>query len=398
MDLKVKKSHLFMILFILVFIKPTIVDITAFLTPLNFLYDICRVVFMTIVPCWYAITKRHSRHTVLLVTIYAMMIASTIINKGDLRNIILSAGNVFAFVMFAEICIEEKGKIFLLTLKNILFIYVILNFATLVLFPGGWYISGQVNPEGWFLGNKNSFIMFTLPYLFSVYALASLRNAKLNKMDIVGVIITVVSTLLSRSSTSIVGVAVFFIIYYMKTLFKSAISAFLGLIISGVLFVLIVLMNMTHIFSFIIVQILQKDLTLTVRTYVWEAAIEWFTNSPIIGVGNQPVDIAKLHMFGYYHPHCTYLYYLVFAGLVGYALFAMYLFVISRKIDKLGKKEQMLSIPSVAAFWSVLIIWLADVYARPELLFTVLLLAASMDTLKQGGIQDKKRTQVKINS
>lgn len=375
MQFKVKKTLIISVFFILIFTKPTFVDVFPALAVLNYGYDICRVLLMIGIPIYYFIQKNHSVNIVIIIMLYTMLAVSTYLNHGELRSVVLAAGNVFACCMFAEIGMKKSSRAFLQAVKYVFFIYIFLNFFTLLFYPKGWFISGEVNKDNWFLGNKNVFVMFHIPYLFSTYALKEYEKNKFSVTDVGGIIITIICTLLSGSATGIMGIGVFFAIYYFRTALKKTISSKMGIVVCYALFVLIVIFNLARLFSFLIVTVLHRNLTLTVRTYVWEEAINWYKTSPLFGVGIQPSDIAKDHLFNYYHPHCTYLFYLVFSGVIGFAIYTLYLIYVSKKIDEHGSN---ISIPCVAVLWCILVTYITEVYSRPELFFMAFTIAVSM--------------------
>ena len=375
--LKVKKSYIYMILFLIIFTKPTFVDVMSELAVLNILYDSLRVFLMIAVPVYYIWKRDYSLIVILISILYVWLFASTYINKGEIRSIILTAGSIITCSIFADLAMKKDKKSLMHAVESLFYFYIITNFVTMILFPHGWFQSGEVNPENWVLGNKNLFVMYHIPYLFCVFQNKAIENRKLRITEVIGIIITLIVTLMSGSATGITGIAVFFIIYYLKEVIKKAVTAFSGLITATAGFVLIVIMNLGSLFSFIIVSLLHRDLTLTVRTYIWSAALKWFQTSPIYGVGIQSSDVAKQNMFRYFHPHCTYLYYLVFGGIIGLAIFVIILYVLSKRIDMTDKK---LSTAAVGMFWAILIIYITEVYSRPELFFVCFVISWHMCT------------------
>ncbi len=366
MKRKVKITYFYMLFFLIVFTKPTFVDVMSELALINFIYDGFRVILMGVIPVYYIWKRDYSKIVILISLLYVALFVSTYINRGDIRSIILTSGTVITCSMFADISMRKDKYSLFFAVESLFFIYVICNFFTLIIYPNGWFMSGDVNPDNWFLGNKNLFVMYHIPYLYSTFQAKKMEMRKFNLLEYVGIAATILSTLIARSATGIVGIMVFFLIYCLKELIKRSVTAFLGVMIALMVFVLIVLLDFERLFSFIIVGLLHKDLTLTVRTYVWDAAIQWFKSSPMYGVGVQFTDIAKQNMFGYYHPHCTYLYFLVFGGIVGGILFSLIIWILSVKIDK---ADVRLSIPAVSMLWAILMIYITEVYSRPELFF-----------------------------
>ena len=69
----------------------------------------------------------------------------------------------------------------------------------------------------------------------------------------------------------------------------------------------IVLLRLQNIFSFIIQNILGKDLTFTGRTRIWDNAIEFIKARFIIGYGKETgaVIASKLGDIKFTHAHCN---------------------------------------------------------------------------------------------
>lgn len=368
---KVKKDYLIALFIILILTKPSFIDQVLGFGAINMLYDILRILAMVCIPLYYLfIFKRKNLFILLVAILYAWMVLTTYLNNGDLRTIILESGNVLSYSMLADIYIRKKRETFIVALRDLLFTYILLNCVTVIIFPNGWYhLQGAVLPQNWFLGNKNIFIIYYLPYMLCVEFLRKYQNRKVNPIEYVAFLLILATTLYTGSSTSIIGICVFLAVLYIERILKKNIKCIYGLIAVAALFWIIVISGLTKYFALIIEGVFHKDLTLTVRTYVWQAALQWFEDSPVIGVGIQSSPTAQKFMFGYSHPHNMYLYYLVFGGAIALIFFSALLLLTSKRIDT----SEISGIDSFAAFvWAVLIIWLADVYPRPELFFASL--------------------------
>ena len=122
MNCKIRKAELLAIIFIILFTKPTIVDITSWMRPINYLYDLFRIVLMITIPFAYLLKGHYSFNIILLSLLYISLTFSTLMNSGNIRSIILEAGNVITCCMFAEMSIDKHGFSFISAIKKVLFI------------------------------------------------------------------------------------------------------------------------------------------------------------------------------------------------------------------------------------------------------------------------------------
>lgn len=111
-----------------------------------------------------------------------------------------------------------------------------------------------------------------------------------NKFTFINMIIVWITTVLFSlkywSATNIVAVFVFFISLLISKKFKIAnIVSYVGVYL--VSFVSIVLFNAQYLLSFLIVDVLHKSLSLSLREYVWRDFKNEIVKSPIMGFGYQ---------------------------------------------------------------------------------------------------------------
>lgn len=86
----------------------------------------------------------------------------------------------------------------------------------------------------------------------------------------------------------------------------------------------IVIARLMDMFSFLLVNILHKDVTLTFRTRIWDNALAAIQQNLLTGVGR--LDAAQMEAilgYGVSHPHNRYLYVTLCFGIIGLALFLL---------------------------------------------------------------------------
>ena len=355
--------------------KPRILGIYGFLIPFDYMFDAFQVALILCLISYYLLTRVPSKNIILIFLIYLSIFVSTCLNRGDYRTIILATGRIISSSIFAEIMFSKHKIYFAKSLKNFLFFYILINFISIIIFPSGWYQSGSVNRQNWWLGNKNEFCMYLLPYLFLAFFIPSHKRF----IDYLGVAISVLTSLVAHSSTCLAGVLVFFTIYIAKILFPKLFTAKKGLFVALSLCAMFVIFNLQYLFKFIIVNILKRDLTFTARTIIWEKAIDWFLTSPIYGVGLLSTKDIETVLNGYSHPHCAYLYFLLFGGAISFSILLIYFIYVTKIAD-----ETSFTV-SIAFLWSIFIIWITDTHnSRPELFYMIFTIIVNQkDILKQ---------------
>lgn len=221
---------------------------------------------------------------------------------------------------------------------NVLNIIIIVNFLSIIIFPGGIYKT--VYADNWFLGYKNIMIRTLLPSLALNCIVSYHTNGHFKLKDYILFGIVLASILLSGSSTSIVVLAVFGIFIFLSTHFKHKFIPNLKIIIivSLILSISVAFFEFQNLFSDYISKYFGKDTTLTGRVFIWEAVISLFKESPFIGYGyHNGEEWIKIINFTFAdsrvsvsHPHNYFLYCLLQGGI----LYIIMLVVVSFYIDK----------------------------------------------------------------
>ena len=362
----IKKNYFFLLFLLVLFTKPSIIDALPLFSVINYIWDSLRVVFMLVIfIISIFVWRKIYLINVVLLLMQIIQIISTIKNNGDLRTIILQTCNLLSLSLLFSMYIDTyNSKVVLLGIRNIFFVYLVANFLSQIIFPNGLFESGKVLSQNWFLGNKNLFIMFYLPYLYATFKLHDNANLKQKIIDIVGIVLIIISTIIGTSATGIVSVFSMCFIFLIQKKTNITLDAKIILLFIISIFFWFVFFDGTEHLSFIVEKILNKDVTFTGRTYIWKDAILWIKTSPIIGVGVQNSNISEIHLFGYAHCHCTYLNFWLNGGVLTFLVFCVFLFLVAIKIKKYSYIEK-------SFFLAVLLIWLVDVYSRQELLISV---------------------------
>ncbi len=197
--------------------------------------------------------------------------------------------------MLIELLIKENIRLLIQGLFICYFILLIGNLVYMISLFGFTINIEEAYPE---VFDYNSEIVVTLlssvngvaSYIFPALCCAILLMFTTSKKNIwswllIG--ISFVTELILWSATSLTGV--FIILVYVLCIYEKKIQRFVkGSLIIGTTLVIslgVTFFNIQKLFSFIIVDILHKDMTMTGRTEVWKIGYKGFFSSPVWGCG-----------------------------------------------------------------------------------------------------------------
>lgn len=266
----------------------------------------------------------------------------------------------------------NKDKKFIGTLLFIFEVYIYINFITMLVYPNGMYSTGTIYTgvayQNWFLGFKNILICYFLPAYIVSYLYMNITGKKIR--TIILSIIIFISAFIAGSTTALVGLGVlliFSIFSFLQRQYK--IFNFRNyIIITIVMFLGIVIFRLQNLFSFFIVDILNKDLTFTNRTGLWDITLNSIKEKPLIGHGWQNMSVRH---FMYdsstiITAHNQILEYLYLGGIVAMIILLIVLKVTNNDLKKhyQDKNIQIISL----GFFIYQILNLTEVYLNPIIL------------------------------
>lgn len=257
-------------------------------------------------------------------------------------------------------------------------IAIYINFITLIVFPDGMYLTETTNLN-WFLGYDNTHVVFLLPAFLIALIYMELTNKKLRSIILIFVII--VSCLMRGSATTVMGIAIFTILLIPILRNNTKYFNYKNyMIIILVIFIAIVILRLQNYFSFIIVDLLGKDLTLVNRTSLWDTTIKYIKDNLFLGYGWQE-DSVRHNMYNsisIISAHNQYLEYLYLGGIpliCIYGYMIIYIYKITNKIID-NKIIQYISI----AFFALQVIYIAEVFTNP-IIYLILIIALYSDKI-----------------
>lgn len=270
------------------------------------------------------------------------------------------------FLSTAGMCLvvnnKDENSFYNLTkgFKYALLLLLALNLCTMLAFPNGlYYNSGNNSSQNWLLGYKNGIILYIYPLIvFSHLDTIIFKGKKISKYDILSFTISFITVLKAKSSTSFVGLIIVLISILIPHLLKNtkilnSVNYFYTYI---TLFFSIVVLKLQNIFSFIIEDLLHKDLTFTGRTYIWDYVLKNLSNNLIFGHGDKQFSYTLSTGTAVKSTHNQILQVIYNYGLISLLIFFLIIFI-AMKVLKNNKDNQITKFLSLCIFmWFIMMI------------------------------------------
>lgn len=355
--MKILKKPWFISFCYLILIKPGCVSGMPALSLLNTLFNLSRIVLVLYV---FLIFLRYNSRVpnnrlfkVLLLTLLSIIWEpiTTVLSGSSVADIGALFNNIgIAFITYMGLIAGYDT--FIKGIARLTGAYVIINFATVLLFPNGLYASA-VYTQNYFLSYRTAWFIIYLLALTTSLLWSENEHSRESKTWCVSVVVSAfISICIVWTATSIFCfslAAIFLIVWRKKRWHGLGILKMMA--IEAVLFWTIVVKQMQEYFSFIVVDMLHKDITLTARTRIWDNAINVISNHFWIGVGRLDTEqMRHILGFGVSHPHCRYLYITMCFGIIGLFLFLAIVYIANKgSLPENKKKEgQILSAAFIA--------------------------------------------------
>ncbi len=377
---KINKLIFYLFLLIPFFQIPFLNVIFPLMPFINKIHKLIVFVIITLI----TIKKKNFSKINFYISIYLIILLfSTFLNNADIIQCIEQMITVFSLINIICYGAKYDTKEFLNAFEFFLYSIVLINFITIILKPGGLYISNSISfttKLNWFLGYKNNHIIYILPTLLISFINTSYQKGNLKPRNIVLIIISLISLIIINSSTSIIGMFTFVILLILSNLLKKTkiLNILTFMIIHITTFFGIVIFRIQEILNKIIIGILHKDLTLTNRTFIWDLVMKLIKQKPILGYGIEDPIIRyyKIKEIKSYHAHNQILEIIYKSGILG-VIVIFYICYLSFKQLFKYKETQVAKIISIAIF-SYSIIMITEAYSL-EILFMFIILGYNVN-------------------
>ena len=304
-----------------------------------------------------------------IILFYCSLLFSTFYFNQSYVNLIYEFASILSWIVLFKINMLDNKDKFLTILENTFFILLLINFITIILFPGGFYLNSSGYSGNYFLGYDNNLITYIFPALALSFTNSLNKNGKIGLKSIFLLIISFCSIIFTWSATGVVSMVIMIVLFFAYTINKKNFPIKKYIVVALCLFIGIVFLRFQNIFSFIIEGWLKKDLTFTGRTYIWDIFISEIKKSILIGHGI--VDSKYLILtLNAGHAHNYFLQILYQGGLLTLSMFLGFFFSAINKVKNCNEKKYV----GIVIF-AYLISFIFEAYSLTNMFIIVLLIA-----------------------
>ena len=289
---------------------------------------LCLIVLIKYIP--YLIKNKKISPMTIVAIIYCLgRFLITYICSYDLASSLLSYSSFTIIILFmlVDCTVKENTKNLIEGIQIYCEFIIFINFLCL-LFPK----FGSIFDCDFFLEYDNNHFMYYILGITVSFINYYLNKDKQSKIRMILMCTVVLVTTFSVfSATAIIAFVVLALALFLSFKFN------IGNIVSYVIFyfisfVSIIVFNAQHLFSFLIVNILHKDITLSGREKIWNAFKVEILNSPLLGHGYQSDKLFVLNTYLYAHNHI--LNELYCGGIIMYLVYVWFVILPAKKLLK----------------------------------------------------------------
>lgn len=174
---------------------------------------------------------------------------------------------------------------------------VILNLLLMLAFPDGIYrtVSSNTISAYYLFGAKNQMVAPVITCMFLSIVWSYKKYGAITVRAALICCVCFAELAIGGSGTGMVIAAVF-VVAGIVARRGARIKPDIALLVVALVFFLFVILRVQDLFSVLIVDILHKSLTLSDRTYIWDAAMRSIASHPVFGVGVGSQLTANVHL------------------------------------------------------------------------------------------------------
>lgn len=258
---------------------------------------------------------------VIIIAYILILLLSTILNHASIGRCLSYGIPIISVFLILNCWFEFDSKAPLKFIKYLLSIYVIINLFTIF-----------KNREMYFLGEDNRFI-FTMLVLITSCIIFDINNfGYINKKSIYIYLLCLITLLIRWSVGAFIGVLLIGILYLINNK-KEKFNVKYFYIIIGIIYLFCFIPQLQNILLDIFQTVFNKRQTVESRFMLWERALDYLKNNPLLGYGIENIDILE-SKFIVVHCHNMFLQIAYECGIIGLLIYIFFLHTVKKYNDK----------------------------------------------------------------
>lgn len=316
---------------------------------------------------------------ILLVMLYSFIILfSAVINNNITMGMIYTNFVYIGFIIYINYCMKDFKNF--INALNILFTLLIIYNLILAIFSQNSYMYiGYQGSQKVFVGtfeSRNGISMVMIPAIAFILIRSEYIYEKVRNKDILLCFMVLIIILLSKSSTGfIVGsLLVIYVLLLKKIKIKLNINKLMS--IYTIIYTQVVIFRIQEtVFRGFIENTLQKNVTLTGRTLIWDFIMKIIPNSLIFGYGRNDIIAQNAIIRDVTEAHNGLLEILLCTGIIGLFVFILILLNVFKALNKSNSKISY--ILSMAIFLYFCIALTESAFTYTKIGFWILIIISS---------------------
>lgn len=316
---------------------------------------------------------------ILLVMIYSFIILfSAVINNNITIGMIYTNFVYIGFIIYINYCMKDF-KNFINALNILFTLLIIYNLILAIFVQSSYMYIGYQGSQKVFVGtfeSRNGISMVMIPAIAFILIRSEYIYEKVRNKDILLCFMVLIIILLSKSSTGfIVGsLLVIYVLLLKKIKIKLNINKLMS--IYTIIYTQVVIFRIQEtVFRGFIENTLQKNVTLTGRTLIWDFIMKIIPNSLIFGYGRNDIIAQNAIIRDVTEAHNGLLEILLCTGIIGLFVFILILLNVFKALNKSNSKISY--ILSMAIFLYFCIALTESAFTYTKIGFWILIIISS---------------------
>ena len=316
---------------------------------------------------------------ILLVMLYSFIILfSAVINNNITMGMIYTNFVYIGFIIYINYCMKDF-KNFINGLNILFTLLIIYNLILAIFVKSSYMYIGYQGSQKVFVGtfeSRNGISMVMIPAIAFILIRSEYIYEKVRNKDILLCFMVLIIILLSKSSTGfIVGsLLVIYVLLLKKIKIKLNINKLMS--IYTIIYTQVVIFRIQEtVFRGFIENTLQKNVTLTGRTLIWDFIMKIIPNSLIFGYGRNDIIAQNAIIRDVTEAHNGLLEILLCTGIIGLFVFILILLNVFKALNKSNSKISY--ILSMAIFLYFCIALTESAFTYTKIGFWILIIISS---------------------
>lgn len=286
--IKISRNNLFERLMILFFFFPYLKPrLFQYKPMINSIFTALMYFNILVIVVWIIKEKRlPNKFSIVMILLYILKIISAFANNVSVSTAVSELLLFVPLLLLCDFFLQKNALLFMETICQYMFFLITANFLYVLIVGDSGYRDATGNIVYlWQTKNHMASLYVVACALLIIVTYAKHQHFTLRSMALIAYV--VFNMIYLKSSTGLLGiiVAVLLFLYSVWKPDSKLVRYDLLLIIGLAMNVAVVVFRIQDAFSWLIVDILHKDLSFTNRTYIWDLAFKFIKQKPLLGWG-----------------------------------------------------------------------------------------------------------------